>query len=250
MPTDADPPLPQALWWVRHAESEGNLADTRAQEAGAERLELQARDADMPLSAAGVEQAQALGRAWASLGADVRPTVVVSSPYERALTTARLAVEAAGLDLEVLLDERLRERDLGVLDGYTRTGIERRFPEEAERRAWVGKFYYRPPGGESWADVAGRVRAVTDALERRHAGERVVVVSHQALIMIARYVLENLTEREILDIDTSHRIANTAVARYRYQDGVARLVAFNDTSHLERSDTPVTKEPDVTAVSR
>jgi broad specificity phosphatase PhoE len=232
------------LWLLRHAESEGNLADTQARGAGADRLELTARDPDMPLSRTGRGQAEALGCAWRTLRADERPTVVLCSPYERALRTADLAVRAAGWDFELIRDERLRERDLGLLDGYTKQGIERRFPEEAERRKWLGKFYYRPPGGESWADVAGRVRAVVEAAEQRYAGERLLLVTHQAVILLARYVLESLTEQQVLDIDEQHQVANTAVVRYRYEAGVPRLQTFNDTSHLDDRDTPVTEEPD------
>ena len=241
--------MPHSLWLLRHAESEGNLADTRAREAGEDRLELQARDADMPLSATGRGQAEALGRAWRERGTDGAPTVVVTSPYERAYRTAEIAVRTSGLRLDLHRDERLRERDLGVLDGYTKQGITRHFPDEAQRRDWVGKFYYRPPGGESWADVAGRLRAVLDTVEQKYSGERLVLVTHQAVMMLGRYVLENLTEREVLDIDSRERLANTALVRYRYERGVPVLEAFNDVSHLAEPDTPVTKEPDATAVS-
>jgi broad specificity phosphatase PhoE len=232
------------LWLVRHAESEGNLADDKARGAKAERLELSHRDADVPLSPTGREQAASLGRAWRRVPADERPTRVLSSPYERALETARCAIDAAGWDLPVERDERLRERDLGLLDGFTSHGIEAKFPEEAERRSWLGKFYYRPPGGESWTDVAGRVRAV---LERHRGvdGERLLMVSHQAVIMVARYVLEDLTEAQVLDIDERETIANTAVTTYTASGDSWVLQQFNDASHLDTSDAPVTKEPDV-----
>jgi broad specificity phosphatase PhoE len=236
------------LWLVRHAESEGNLADDDARNAHAERLELSHRDPDMPLSAAGREQAAALGRAWRRLGADQQPTRILSSPYERAMQTTICAAEAAGWeDLEIERDERLRERDLGLLDGFTKHGIEARFPEEAERRAWLGKFYYRPPGGESWADVAGRVRAVLEANEPS-ADERLLVVSHQAVIMVMRYVLEGLTEQEVLEIDSSEMVANTAVTTYARAEGRLRLERFNDASHLDASEAPVTEEPDAASV--
>jgi broad specificity phosphatase PhoE len=240
--------VPRSLCLVRHAESEGNLADTRAQDAGAERLELVARDADMPLSETGRAQAEALGRHWAQLPEDARPTVVLTSPYERASRTAEIALAAAGQDIEAVRDERLRERDLGALDGLTKHGIERQFPAEAQRRAWVGKFYYRPPGGESWADVAGRVRAVVDAAERRYPDERLVLVTHQAVVMVSRYVLERLTEQQILEVDAHERIGNTAQVRYEYVHGEPRLVAFNDVGHLEERDAPVTEEPDAASV--
>ena len=76
---------------------------------------------------------------------------------------------AAGVDAPVRLDERLREREFGVLDRLTKVGIEERFPEQAAARAFLGKFFHRPPGGESWADVAARVRAVLVDLRLDHA---------------------------------------------------------------------------------
>lgn len=81
--------------------------------------------------------------------------MVYSSPYVRACETARLALESAGLAGRVsfAVDEGLREREFGVLDRLTRSGIRERRPDQAELRAHLGKFYHRPAGGESWADV-------------------------------------------------------------------------------------------------
>ena len=240
---------PASLWLVRHAESEGNVADDSANRERAERLDLPARDPDVRLSATGCEQADSLGRSWRALPDGDRPDVVLSSPYERALRTAERAVAAAGWQhVAIRRDERLRERDLGLLDGFTRSGIERRFPEEAERRAWLGKFYYRPPGGESWADVAARVRAVLETVAVRYPGHRLVVVSHQAVLMLFRYVLEELDEAAVLELDGTQRLANTGVVRYRFDDGVPVLEAADDTAHLHHRDVPVTKEPAADAV--
>jgi broad specificity phosphatase PhoE len=158
------PSGPATLDLVRHAESEGNLADLRAHEAGAAELVLAARDADVELSAGGLRQAEALGRWIAGLPADRAPQVVMASPYRRARQTAEAAIAGGDLGLPLLLDERLRERELGVFDGLTAIGIRARYPEEAHRRARLGKFYYRPPGGESWTDVALRVRSLLGGL--------------------------------------------------------------------------------------
>ena len=49
------------LWLVRHGESTGNVAATGAERAGAELIEIDVRDADVPLSQVGREQAEALG---------------------------------------------------------------------------------------------------------------------------------------------------------------------------------------------
>ncbi|WP_324274822.1 histidine phosphatase family protein [Blastococcus brunescens] len=140
-------PGPSVLWLVRHGESMGNLADAQAQEAGAGRLELDVRDPDVELSDTGRAQAGALGTWLAALPEDERPTAVLSSPFARALTTAQLAT--ADLGIRVRTDERLRERDFGMFDRMTGAGIREQFPDEAARRDMLGKFYYRPPGGEA-----------------------------------------------------------------------------------------------------
>ena len=60
-PPNNAPTGPQTLWLVRHAESEGNLADLKAQEAAADTLDLDIRDPDVELSVLGRRQAAALG---------------------------------------------------------------------------------------------------------------------------------------------------------------------------------------------
>ncbi len=52
---------PERLWIVRHGESAGNVARDRAHGLGVDRIDLSSRDVDIPLSALGEEQAQALG---------------------------------------------------------------------------------------------------------------------------------------------------------------------------------------------
>lgn len=231
---------PRTLWLVRHAESAGNVANAAALAGGLPELDLAHRDMDVPLSDRGMAQARALG-AWID-GLDEVPEVIWSSPYLRALDTARLALETSGKHVPIVADERLREREFGVLDRLTKVGIEARHPEQAAARAFLGKFYHRPPGGESWADVVARVRSVLTSLRLDHAGERVCIVAHQAVITLCRYVLEGLDEAEVLALDKAEDIANTAVTTY-HGDGshVPVLISANDTAHLPnelRTDDP------------
>jgi 2,3-bisphosphoglycerate-dependent phosphoglycerate mutase len=236
-------PQLRSLSLVRHAQSAGNLANDAALASGRHELDLAIRDMDVPLSALGEEQARSVGRWLADL--EGRPAVIVSSPYRRALDTARLAIETSGCRAPLELDERLREREFGILDRLTKPGIEARHPEQAAARAFLGKMYHRPPGGESWADVAARVRAVLSDLRLDHADEDVVIVSHQAVIMLFRYVLEGLDEPTLLLIDKAEQVANTGVSTYAVEDGRLRLVHWNDTGHLpaaattDASDVPV-----------
>ncbi|SCG44993.1 histidine phosphatase family protein [Micromonospora halophytica] len=185
-----------ALWIVRHGESTANVAASAAEQSGAELIDLTHRDADVPLSATGEEQSRATARWLAGLPEQRRPDVAVVSPYLRAVRTSEPAL--AGTGVPASRDERLRDRELGILDGLTGHGVARRFPDEAARRQRLGKFYYRPPGGESWTDVALRLRALLGDLRRDHEGRRVLLFGHDALVFLLRYLVEGLTEAELM----------------------------------------------------
>lgn len=234
---------PRRLWLIRHGQSEGNVADDAAKAAGAATVAIDVRDSDVPLSDLGRRQAAAIGQHWTSSG-EV-PDVVLASPYERAYATAAIAVANAGLPVDVRRDERLRERDLGLLDRLTPIGIRERFPEEAARRAWFGKFYYRPPRGESWADVALRVRSVLADLRSDDAGARIAIFSHQAVLFMFRYVLEGLTEHQVLELDRTVLFRNGAVTTYA-SDGSGRLqlLEHDSTDHLDAAGAPATQGHD------
>ena len=116
---------PERLWIVRHGESQGNVARDAAQAARATHIETGGRDVDVPLSQLGERQSCALGRWFAAGEADGRPEVLLASPYLRARETARLFREAGGCppDEPICIDERLREKEFGILDGLTGGGI-------------------------------------------------------------------------------------------------------------------------------
>jgi probable phosphoglycerate mutase len=242
---------PESLWIVRHGESSGNVARDLAEAEQLESIDIAERDVDVPLSDLGRAQSEALGRWIAQQPQDVQPTVLWASPYVRARQTAEIALQTAGLDVPVVSDERLREREFGVLDRLTRRGITAQFPEESERRARLGKFYHRPPGGESWSDVLLRVRTALDDVRRDAAGERVLLVAHQVVVLLVRYVVERMDEKQILAIDKKGDVANCSVTSYRYRGGPAmELEHYNTTTHLEQENEPVTAESDVPRAPR
>jgi broad specificity phosphatase PhoE len=237
--------FPRTLSLIRHAESAGNVANIAALKAGRHELDLALRDMDVPLSPLGEVQARDLA-AW--FDANGAPDAVICSPYVRAVQTASIALDAAGLRCDLVLDERLREREFGILDRLTKAGIEARHPEQAAARAFLGKFFHRPPGGESWADVGGRVRGFVTDLRLDYADRRVVVVTHQAVIMLFRYVLESMTEDELLAHDRAAEIVNTGVTTYVAEGGRMRLDAFNESWHLPVEET--TAAPDRSVAPR
>ena len=242
---------PQEIWVVRHGQSAGNVARDLAEAAAGHRIDIAERDVDVPLSDLGERQSDSLGAWFASLPEAQRPTVVLHSPYVRAAETANLVMRHLDRDsLCVREDERLREKEFGVLDRLTTHGIAHDFPDLYEQRHHVGKFYFRPPGGESWCDVILRLRSVMDTLEREFAGERVLIVAHQVTVNCFRYLFEHLTEAQILDFDRSDDVPNCSVTSYEFDpeagkrgDLALRLVNF--VAPLEETGTPVTAAKDV-----
>jgi broad specificity phosphatase PhoE len=250
---------PERLWIIRHGQSSGNVARDSAHAAGSHRIDIDARDVDVPLSELGERQASALGRWFASQPELLRPDVVMTSPYWRAQLTGEFLRKERGLalaqDQAFFADERLREKEFGILDRLTRVGITELHPEQAEFRRLLGKFYHRPPGGESWCDVILRLRSALDTISLHHGGRRVLILSHQVVVLCMRYLLENLTEEEVLEIDREGDVANCAVTEYKFDESVApngglALVRYNFVAPLEEQGAPVTKASDLNRAPR
>jgi probable phosphoglycerate mutase len=249
---------PDLLYIVRHGESAGNVARDAAIEAGERIIDIDIRDVDVPLSQLGQRQATALGRWFGSLAEEERPNIVLTSPYLRARHTAGLIVKTAGMSEDsysLIVDERFREKEFGILDRLTAVGVREQFPDQAEFRRLLGKFYHRPPGGESWCDVILRLRSATEMISREYCGQRVLIVCHAVVVLCMRYVLEHLTESELLAIDKKAEIANCSVTSYQHDAGLGprgnlRLKLFNFVAPLEEAGAQVTSKPDAKVGAR
>jgi broad specificity phosphatase PhoE len=249
---------PERLWIVRHGESAGNVARDAAHAAGLSRIDIEARDVDVPLSVLGEAQGAALGRWFAAMAPEERPQIVLTSPYRRAQATAELVATAGGLAADApqaVVDERLREREFGILDRLTSAGIRQFHPEQAEFRRVVGKFYHRPPGGESWCDVILRLRSALDTVSLHYPQKRVLIVGHQVVVLCLRYLLEGLDEAALMAIDAQGDVVNCGVTEYCFDrsiapDGALKLVRYNFTAPLEAAGAPVTSAPDAVVAAR
>jgi probable phosphoglycerate mutase len=225
-----DHQVPERLWLVRHGQSTGNVAHAVAAAAESDLLELETRDMDVPLSVLGREQSSALGRWLAESGPAELPTAVLASPYLRAQQTARITLDAIGgvvAELPVQTDERLRDRDLGLLEGLTWRGIQAKYPDLAAMRSRIGKFYQRPPGGEAWTDVLLRLRSVHQTLRESYAGERVMVFSHDVVVLLFRYLYDDLDEATVLDFGLHHPVANGSLTTFVDRGGRLQLDSYN-----------------------
>ncbi len=247
---------PQEIWLVRHGQSAGNVARELAEASAGHRIDIADRDVDVPLSELGERQSQALGSWFAALPPEQQPTVVLHSPYVRAAETANILMQRLDRDkLVVESDERLREKEFGILDRLTTYGIAHHYPELYEQRQHVGKFYFRPPGGESWCDVILRLRSVIDTLNREYCRERVLIVAHQVTVNCFRYLFERLSEKTILDFDRAGDVPNCSVTSYEFdptlgKGGHLALRLVNFVAPLEATGTPVTASKDLPAAPK
>ncbi|BAL86856.1 putative phosphoglycerate mutase [Actinoplanes missouriensis 431] len=219
---------------VRHGQSLANVAFPAADAEDLLETEISGRDAEVPLTPAGEEQAAALGQWLAALPEEHRPQVVITSPYLRARETWRIAAEKSGLDLpEPSTDDRLVDRLMGELELLTRAAVAARFPGEAARRADAGEYEYAPPGGESFADIRVRLSSFLDDLNRDHAGKRVVVVAHDAVVLMMRAVIEDLDWDRVLAVEAeSGSVRNASISRFDGSSGRLVLDRYNVIDHL------------------
>ena len=249
---------PQLLWVVRHGQSAGNVAREAAEAAAHPWIDIETRDMDTPLSELGERQAAALGRWFGEMRPSSQPNVVLCSPYVRAVETSQILLDAADIDTTALTmqrDERLREKEFGVLDRLTKVGIRQKYPELSKQRAHVGKFYFRPPGGESWCDVLLRLRSVLDTLTREHRQQRVLIVAHQVIVNCLRYLLERMDEQQIMEIDRGADVPNCSVTSYEFDPSAGRAGKLlprlvNFVAPLKEAGARVTTAPDVPAAPK
>ncbi|MDX6207075.1 MAG: ribonuclease / adenosylcobalamin/alpha-ribazole phosphatase [Frankiales bacterium] len=182
-----------------------------------------------PLTARGEAMAEA---AAARLAARRSSPIeaIVCSPVARAVATA--APVAAALDLDVIVDDGLREVDFGDWDGYTFAEVQAKWP--AEMAAWLSDADVAPPHGESMAGCGRRVRQSRDRILAAHPGRTVLVVSHvtpiKTLVRIALDAPVAALFRMHLDLASLSEIA-------WYADGPATLRSYNETFHLEGLET-------------
>ncbi len=150
------------------------------------------------------------------------------SGYQRTLQTAEgiLAAytPADRVHTRVRHNLFLREREVGYTFDMTTEEANAAFPWLQEYWETSGRFFARPPGAESLADVAQRVYKFLGMLFRDRAGQRVVVVSHGGTMRMFRFWLERWSYEEVVDRFETDRIPNCGLVTYRYSPDVDRLV--------------------------
>ncbi|GLY93618.1 histidine phosphatase family protein [Actinoplanes sp. NBRC 103695] len=223
---------------LRHGQSAANVAFPAADAQGHVDSGLTGPDRDVELTDLGRAQAEAVGAWLAGLPADRVPEVPITSPYLRARETWRIAAEASGLSFPpALTDERLVDRLLGDLEMMTRAAVARDFPDEARFHGTVD-FQWKPPNGESFGDIRVRLTSFLEDINTEHAGRRVVVTAHDAVVLMMRAVVEGLDWDAVTDVSAAG-VRNASISVFDGRSGTLVLDRYNTVDHLsEVTPTP------------
>lgn len=231
--------MPVSVRAVRHGQSLANVAFARAEASGILDAGVEKPDTAVLLSELGAEQSGRLGRRIASEPSQL-PELVYVSPFLRARQTADLLLHELGPAAEqipVRVDDRLGDKRTGQLELLTPEAIAAGFPEEFEKLTALGPVGYRPPGGESLWDVADRLRSFWDDLQAAAGGLRVLIVGHDATVLMLRALTEEMTEAQVLELMAHDPVSNATITTWEPVAGQLRLVAWNDGEHLSDQAT-------------
>ena len=176
---------------------------------------------DVPLSAAGREQAESAARLLAATPL----TAVWSSPLARARETAALIAAPHGLAVGVA--EAFTEMDFGEWVGLTRDEVRARFPDALAAWAETPQAA-RWPGAETLDQVRTRAVAGLEALRAAHQGQTICLVSHGITSRVL--ILEALGLGP--DRLWSLQISSTGISELEFRDDWATLHRMNSLVHL------------------
>lgn len=151
---------------------------------------------DSPLTALGQQQARNLGEAVRSLVSG--RAILWSSPLGRAIATAKIVKQVAGLSCDPQVDERLREVSVGRWDGLTDEEIEQVSPGACDGSTHFD-WFFRSPDGESFDQAEERLRHWL--LEAQARPECHIAVSHGLSGRILRGIYSGLPRGQTLRLD-------------------------------------------------
>ncbi|MEM7672519.1 MAG: histidine phosphatase family protein [Verrucomicrobiota bacterium] len=196
------------VYAIRHGETEWNV------------LGKQQGHLDSPLTQRGKKQAKRLAQGLTNLAIDT----IFSSDLGRAQHTANIISDE--LNLPIALDNQLRERNLGILQGLTISEFKAKYPE-AHKKFKSSDPDYCIPDGESERERYLRTISATENIIAKHSGKTILLVCHSGVV---RSYFHRATG---LPLETPRRfsLVNGAINQFRFAEDWT-LVTWGDVSHL------------------
>jgi broad specificity phosphatase PhoE len=206
------------LFLVRHARSDWN-AQGRLQ-----------GHADSSLDDVGIAQARALAQVFRKQ----RIHAFYTSPAQRARQTAQILAQFHQQQYQASLkvDERLRERDVGVVTGLTWSEVHAQYGDWAKQVEKDGWEIAPPPEGENAHAVQSRMVEALDSIIKANKYLNVVVVSHRGSLNI---YLRHLFKMPLL-CNVRFHLDNTAVTEVEIREHRIQILQLGNIQHLNKGE--------------
>lgn len=209
--------MPKNLFLVRHGQSEGNLVRKQFEESGNESFFsdefLGLHESQYALTELGVSQAKKAGDWFRANDFTLFDRMLVSNNVRAMQTAAHLNLDNS----DWMIDFNLRERDGGMFNSIPPSKRDSNYADQSKFYK-TQPFLFRPPQGESIADVCQRVKIVLDTLARECDGKNVIIVCHGHVMRTFRIVLERMslhkTNEFLLTGEEWGRVPNCSIIHY------------------------------------
>lgn len=116
--------------------------------------------------------------------------IVICSPMNRAKQTAEIIIN--GKKVPLVIDERLRERKLGELEGNPIT-------EECEKKIWDCKLDYKIKGGESISQFEQRILDFINDIKKKYNNKTILIIAHGGVAKVIKSYLYGRPKSENLN---------------------------------------------------
>jgi len=209
------------IYFVRHGKTEWNLASR-----------FQGGHGDSPLLPQSLKDIKKLGKHLK--GTKFR--AIFASPLDRAFNTAQGIDDAMNANLPVIIDERLREFNLGDMEGMKFADAKKKFPKQIDN-FWHHPEKYDPTElhGETYEHVIQRGKNFASEVAHRFPNEndKVLAVSHGAALSA---IMGGLLGYPLKDVRKRGGLSNTSLSILETKDGGKTFhpVVWDETDYLGR----------------
>lgn len=162
------------IYYVRHGQTDWNLAQ-----------KMQGGETERPLNETGIQQANETRKELENVNYDI----IIRSPMHRAKQTTEIIKQDR--NIQSIVDERIRERKLGKLEGHEIT-------EEIENRIWDYDLNYNIPSGESLHEFEKRILDFFEDIKKKYADKTVLIVAHGGVAKVIKAHLYGMPESKNL----------------------------------------------------
>lgn len=162
------------VYYVRHGQTDWNLA-----------RKMQGGGTEKDLNETGLNQAEETRKELENVNYDI----VIRSPMHRAEQTAEIINQ--GRNVPIIVDERMRERKLGELEGHPIT-------DEMESRIWNYELNAPINGGESLHEFEKRILDFLEDIKQKYKDKTVLIVAHGGVAKVIKAHLYGMPESKDL----------------------------------------------------